>query len=553
LRSKTRDATSDQARLKPDDLAVRSGSWSIVLPVSGQQTIRFSGFRLDPGRGLARDDGTEVQLRPKSLELLVFLVSQAGRVVSKDELVEVVWNGLAVTEDSLTQCVHDVRRALSDTEQNLIRTVPRRGYLFAGQVSSEATLSPRDGAGPPLTTSDGPSLAVLPFLNLSGDPGQDYFADGMVEEITTALTRMKWLFVIARNSSFSYKGRNVDIGTISRELGVRYVLEGSVRKSSDRMRVTAQLVDASSGLQLWAEKFDGLLEDIFDLQDQITAKVVGAIAPRLELAEINRVSRKPTESLQAYDYYLRGLAAVYRVSREGNNEALASLYRAIDLDPGFATAYGVAARVYVQRASGTWIEDFEREYAEAERLARRAVELGQDDSVALASAAFALCELSGDPQSATLCVEKALALTPSLASAWLYSAWIRCAVADWKTALDHIGQVWRLSPNDPQAFSIHCCEGMAHFCAGNYQRALACAEAARQVKADYMLGHCLALASAAEAGVTEAAAAALQRARRMDPGVSIARVSRIQNFLDRDVREAWFHGLRRGGLPEETR
>jgi len=534
------------------DAAACAGIWSSTLPVSVPQTFRFSSFRLDAGRGLAREDGTHVQLRAKSLELLVFLVSQAGRVVTKDELVDAVWNGLAVTEDSLTQCVHDVRRALSDTEQNLIRTIPRRGYLFAGKVMSDMGSVSRSGQAAPLAAPDGPSLAVMPFLNLSGDSSQDYLADGMVEEITTALTRIKWLFVIARNSSFSYKGRNVDINTISRELGVRYVLEGSVRRANDRMRVSAQLVDASSGVQLWAEKFDGKLEDIFDFQDQITAKVVGAIAPRLELAEINRVMRKPTESLQAYDYYLRGLSAIYQITLEGNNEALVNLYRAIELDPGFATAYGVGARVYVQRASGTWIEDFDREFAEAERLARRAVELGQDDAVALASAAFALCELGGDPQSATLCVERALALTPSLATAWLYSAWIRCAVADWKTAFDHVRQVWRLSPNDPQAFSIHCCEGMAHFCARNYEQALACAEAARQVKADYMLSHCLALASAAKAGISEAAAAALQRALRMNPGVSIARVSRIQNFLDKDVREAWFDGLRRGGLPDGT-
>jgi TolB-like protein len=546
------NATNSGEGLRPDGASAPAGIGSAVLPASGLKTYHIPGFRLDPGRGLARDDGAPVQLRAKSLELLLFLASQAGRVVSKDELVEEVWNGQAVTEDSITQCIHDVRRALADGEQNLIRTVPRRGYLFAGQVTTGDVPKALQSAGPPVAASDGPSLAVLPFLNLSGDPGQDYLADGMVEEITTALTRMKWLFVIARNSSFSYKGRNVDVGTIGRELGVRYVLEGSVRRASDRMRVNAQLVDAGSGVHLWAEKFDGTLEDIFDLQDQITAKVVGAIAPRLELAEIDRVSRKPTGSLQAYDYYLRGLAAIYRVTREGNDEALSNLHRAIERDPGFATAYGVAARAYVQRASGMWIEDFEQELGEAERLARRAVELGQDDAVALASAAFALCELCDDPQSATLCVDKALVLTPSLASAWLYSAWIRVAIADWQTAFDHLGQVWRLSPNDPQAFSIHCCEGMAHFCARNYEKAMASAEAARQIKADYMLGHCLALASAAMSGNTQATTAALQRARRMDPGVSIPRVARIQNFSHEETRIAWFDGLRRGGLTEDA-
>ncbi len=383
------------------------------MPNLPGEVFRFSGFKLVPGRGLLRDDGAEVPLRAKSLDLLWFLVGNAGRVISKDELLGAVWNGLAVSEDSLTQCVHDVRRALADHEQSLIRTVPRRGYLFAGDAASQPP-QPVAAALPPQAKPDKPSLAVLPFLNLSGDPAQDYFADGIVEEIITALTRMKWLFVIARNSSFVYKGRATDLKTVSQELGVRYLLEGSVRKSGDRVRVSAQLIDAESGAHLWAEKFDATLEDIFDLQDHITANVVGAIAPRLELAEIDRVGRKATANLQAYDYYLRGLVGFYQITRPGNDEALANLYRAIEIDPGFATAYGVAARFLVQRNSGGWIDDVAREFGEAERLARRAIELGQDDAVALSCAAFALCDLCGDPKSAILCVDKATALCPSL-------------------------------------------------------------------------------------------------------------------------------------------
>jgi TolB-like protein len=523
------------------------------LPATGPHKYRFSGFRLDPESGLTRDDGTEIQLRAKSLELLIFLVSCAGRVITKDELLDVIWGGMAVSEDSLSQCIHDVRRALSDVAQNLIRTVPRRGYLFAGSavVEGELLRPPAIDTGIPVAIQrDGPSLVVLPFLNLSGDPSQDYFADGMVEEIITALTRMKWLFVIARNSSFFYKGRTVDIKTVSQELGVRYVLEGSIRTSGDRMRVSAHLVDADTGTHLWAEKFDGLLEDIFDFQDQITARVVGAIAPKLELAEIDRVSRKATESLQAYDYYLRGLADLYKITRAANDEALANLYRAIELDPNYATAYGFAARLYVQRNTGGWVEDYSREWGEAERLARRAIELGQDDAVALSCAAFALCELCGDPKSAILCVDRATALNPSLASAWLYSAWIRCEIADADTALAHLQCVRRLSPNDPQGYGLHSCEGIAHFSAGDYTRAMEAAEAAMQVKSDFILAHCLAMASAASAGLKEAADMARVRALRTAPSLSISRVSRIQPFYDKGVETAWFDGLRRAGLPE---
>ena len=499
-----------------------------------------------------RDDGTEIQLRAKSLELLIFLVSRAGRVVTKDELLDVVWGGMAVSEDSLSQCIHDVRRALSDVAQNLIRTVPRRGYLFAGSAAVDGELPqlPAAATSIPTVQRDAPSLAVLPFVNMSGDSNQDYFADGMVEEIITALTRMKWLFVIARNSSFSYKGRNVDIKTVSKDLGVRYVLEGSIRTSGDRIRVSAHLVDADTGAHLWAEKFDGLLADIFDFQDQITSRVVGAIAPKIELAEIGRVGRKATESLQAYDYYLRGLADFYRITRSGNDEALANLYRAIELDPNYATTYGFAARLYVQRNTGGWVEDYGREYGEAERLARRAIELGQDDAVALSCAAFALCELCGDPKSAVLCVDRATALSPSLASAWLYSAWIRCEIADVDTALAHIQRVRHLSPNDPQGYSLNCCEGLVHFSAGNYARAMEAAEAAMQVKSDFILAHCLAMASAANAGLTEVADMARVRALRTSPTLSISRVSRIQPFYDKGVETAWFDGLRRAGLPE---
>jgi TolB-like protein len=515
-----------------------------------EMSHKFAGFSLDRERGLLRDGKVDVQLRAKSLELLLHLVSNAGRVVSKSELLDAVWNGLAISEDSLTQCIHDVRRALGDSEQKLVRTVPRRGYLFPaemleapkiGQPNNEEVAGPIPGR---------PSLAVLPFLNLSGDPDQDYFADGMAEEIITALTRIKWLVVISRNSSFAYKGRAVDVKIVSHELGVRYLLEGSVRKASGRIRVSAHLVDADTGVQLWAERFDGTVEDIFELQDQITSRVVGAIAPKLESAEIDRAGRKATANLQAYDYYLRSLSGFYRITRPGNDEALFNLYRAIDLDPSFATAYGLAARVLVQRNSGGWIDDFEREFGEAEKLARRAVELGQDDAVALSCAAFALCDLCGDPKSAVICVDQALGLSPSLASAWLYSSWIRCAIADVKIALEHIQCVRRLSPNDPQAFSIHCCEGIVHFTAGNYRQALTSAEAAMQVKFDHILANCLAVTSAIHAGLADEAAAALRRVLRFNPSLSISRVSRIQPFYDKEVERVWFKGLREAGLPE---
>jgi len=237
----------------------------------------------------------------------------------------------------------------------------------------------------------------------------------MVEEIITALSRLRWLFVIARNSSFAYKRRAVDVKRIGRELGVRYILEGSVRKAGSRVRITGQLIDTSTGAHLWANRFDGALADIFDLQDQVTASVVGAIAPKPEQAEIERVKYKPTASLDAYDYYLRGMAAVHLWTREGNEEALAHFQRAIELDPGFASAYGMAARCYTQRKAAGWVVDRARDIAEAERTARRAVELGKEDALALAMAGNALAYVVGDLDDGAALIDQALALNPNLA------------------------------------------------------------------------------------------------------------------------------------------
>jgi TolB-like protein len=248
---------------------------------------------------------------------------------------------------------------------------------------------------------------------MSGDPEQEYFADGVVEEIITALSRFRHIFVIARDSSFTYKGRSADVKKIGRELGVRYVLEGSVRKAANKVRITGQLIDTSTRTHLWANRFDGSLGDIFDLQDQVTASVVGAIAPKLEQAEIERAKRKPTESLDAYDFYLRGIASLYQWTKESVSEALRLFYRAIELDPDFASAYGMAVRCYARRKADGWTTDRVRETAEAERLARRAAEVGKDDAVALCLGGFGLAYVVGDLARGAAMIDQALVLNPN--------------------------------------------------------------------------------------------------------------------------------------------
>ena len=255
--------------------------------------------------------------------------------------------------------------------------------------------------------------------NLSGDPEQDYFADGMVEEIITALSRMRWLFVIARNSSFTYKGRAVDVKQVGRELGVRYVLEGSVRKAGSRVRITGQLVDASTGAHLWADRFEGGLDDIFDLQDQVTASVVGAIAPRLEQAEIERAQAQADREASMPTITSCADGRHSPVDPGGQCRGVRLLHRAIELDPDFAAAYGMAARCFSQRKASGWVLDRHKDMAEAGRLARRAAELGTDDAIALGGAAFVQAYVVGDLDTAAELIARALWLDPSLAWAWL--------------------------------------------------------------------------------------------------------------------------------------
>jgi len=400
-----------------------------------------------------------------------------------------------------------------------------------------------------LALPDKPSIAVLPFENISRDPDQEYFADGMVEEIITALSRFRNLFVIARNSSFTYKGRAVDVKQVGRELGVRYVLEGSVRKAGERLRIAGQLIDASTGGHLWADRFEGALAQVFDLQDQVTASVVGAIAPKLEQAEIERAKRKPTGSLDAYDYFLRGLAGANRWTREANNEALSLFNRAIEVDPDFASAYGMAARCYAQRKAFGWMTDREHEIGEARRLARRAEELGKDDARAPCTAGLALGYVAGDSQEGAALIDQALVLNPNLASAWVFSGWSKIWLGEPEAAIEHAAHAMRLSPQDPQIFNMQSIMAFAHFFAGRYSEAISCAQKALREKPNYSLAILTLAASCALAGPDADARSAMARLRLLDPGLRIASVNEVLPISPENFAR-WAEGCPRAGLPE---
>ena len=403
---------------------------------------------------------------------------------------------------------------------------------------------------PALALPDKPSIAVLPFQNMSGDAEQEYFADGMVEEIITALSRFRELFVIARNSSFTYKGRAVDVKQVGRDLGVRYVLEGSVRKVANRVRITAQLIDAISGVHLWADRIEGTFDDVFELQDQVTENVIGAIAPKMEQAEIERAKRKPTDRLDAYDCYLRAMTYFYKWTSESISEALRLFYRAIELDPNFASAYGLAAWCYVRRRLSGWMEDPQKEMPELERLARRAVELADDDPVALYSGGWALVQISSDAEAGAALLDRALVLNPNMTGAWNVGGWAKIYLGEPNKAIDYFRRAIRLNPLDPLIPRMHTGVAAAQFLAGQYIEAAASAEnALRQHPNDQILLR-MAAASHALAGQITDAQKALGRVRHLNPALRLSKIAELAPCRRPEDVAKYVEGMRKAGLPE---
>jgi adenylate cyclase len=440
--------------------------------------------------------------------------------------------GVNISDDAHRQIRGKVEITFEDMGSRSLKNIaePMRVWrVRIGQSSWPAMLTkPPTETAQPLALPDKPSIAVLPFINMSGDPEQEYFADGMVEDIITALSRFKALFVIARNSSFTYKGRAVDVKQIGRELGVRYVLEGSVRKAANRVRITGQLVDTATGAHLWANRIDGGLGDIFDLQDQVTESVVGAIAPAVEKAEIERAKRKPTESLDAYSVYLRGLARLYQFAgRQVNDEALRLFNSAIELDPDFASAYGRAAFCYVAAKTNGWISVTPNEIAEVMRLAQRAVELGKDDAIALADSGWALAYVVRELGIGAGLIDRALALNSNLAEAWNCGGSIKIWLGEPELAIERFACAMRLSPLDPMATGMQAGTAHAHFFLGRYDEAASWAAMALQNRPDFQPGLRVDAASNAMAGRPEQAHKAMARLRQLNPALRVSNLKDV--------------------------
>lgn len=515
----------------------------------------FENFLLDTERHELRRGTKLVPLEPQVFDLLEYLIRNRERMVSKDDLIEAIWNGRTISDSTLSSRITAARHALADRgkEQRLIRTVARRGFRFVGDVregngSSTEIVGTKGGYAPRFTGK--PTIAVLPFTNISAAPEQQQFVDGLVEDITTELSQFCWLSVVARRVGPTHEGWAADIKHAGRDLGVHYLLEGSVRRAVDRVRVTARLIETSAGTHLWAQRFDARHNDIFTLQDQIAANVVGTIGPKLEQIEIERARRRAPESLESVHYYLRGMGKVYQWSRDGINDALSQFHKAIHVDPGFAAAHGMAAYCYVQRQSYGWMADRAKETTECARLAYRAAELAQGDAATLAKAAQAIAYVARDMDNGALFIERALKLNPGLAAAWYVSGWMRLFLGEPATAIEHLTQAISLSPFDPLAFKMHAGLAYAHFFAGHYDDASAMARSALLARPNYLTAVRAGAASHALAGRLDKARNLMAHMRKRDPALRLSNLTDVVPLCRSQDFARWAGSLHKAGLPD---
>lgn len=521
--------------------------------------LEFEDFVLDGDRRELRRGSDLVAIEPKVFDLIVHLVANWQRVVSKDDLITAVWSGRIVSDSALATAINAARVALGDSgeSQRLIKTFPRKGFRFVANVRersadrSIATDVATAAAEMTLALPDRPSLAVLPFANIGNNPEQDYFADGIVEELITALSRMRSLFVIARNSSFTFKGKVADAKDVGRELGVRYVLEGSVRRSASRLRITAQLVDAEKGTNLWADRFEGALDDVFELQDQITTCVIAAVSPQIEKAEIARAQRKTTESLDAYDVYLRGLAAYNQRTAETIEAAMRDFYRAIELGPDLASAYAMAAMALAMRRSRGWALDQEKEVAECRRLARLAVIIAPDDAVTLGFSGFALANGARELGDGAGLIDRALHINPHLGPVLLASGWVKVWLGEPELAIKHLTEAMRLSPVDPHMYMMQAAIAHAHFFAGQFDESAAWSQKALREQREGFPILRIAAASFAESGRLREAKLAVARLLQIDPALRIANFhERLGPYRLNEYVMRYGAALRKAGVPD---
>jgi TolB-like protein/Tfp pilus assembly protein PilF len=518
--------------------------------------FHFADHTLDTDRRELRRGSEPVAVEPQVFDLLIFLVENREHVVSKDDLIAGVWGGRIVSDSTLTSRINAARKAIGDSGENqrLIRTIARKGLRFVGDVRTQATggepqaasLAFEDILRPALPLPDKPAIAVLPFTNMTNDPQQDYFSDGISEDIITALSKLRWFFVIARNSSFIYKGRAVHMKQVGDELGVGYVVEGSVRRSGERVRITAQLNDVATGSHIWAERYDRDLADVFAVQDEITEAIVAAIEPQIYAAENFRARRKTPDSMDAWDLVMRALSHYWRVTRQDNVVAQALLEKATAIDPNYGQALGVLAASHSFGGHMGWA-DMAAVAPVAKRAATAAIGADSEDPWAhFALGGVYLFARRFDDSLAEF--ELALRLNPNFSLAQGYYGLTLAYCGRWEEGCLAARRALRLSPRDP--FSAIFCgiASYAQYVGHNYDEAMQLAREGIRQRSDFVGAHRVLTASAGMAGEREVASAALKELRRAQPNISLAWIaSQMPIQLDTE-REHYLEGFRRAGL-----
>ncbi|MEN3349533.1 MAG: hypothetical protein V7632_3168 [Bradyrhizobium sp.] len=511
---------------------------------------RFNDFSLDPERRELRRGDALVAVEPQVFDLLEFLIRVRDRVVSRDEVLAAVWHGRIVSAATLSSRINAARSAIGDNgeEQRLIRTLPRKGLRFVGEVTADAAPDRPATESPRL--SEGPSIAVLPFTNMSGDPEQDYFADGIAEDITTALARCSRLTVIARNSAFTYKGKAVDIRQVGRELGVFYVLEGSVRRGGDRLRITGQLIDAVSGAHLWADRFDGAADDVFDLQDRITESVVGAIEPTLHVAEAERRRAAPPDRLDAYDLLLRAYSLRYEFTPESMAAAIDCLDQALALDGAYAPALAASAYCHAMRHVQGWLvpNDAYRERAVAQ--AWRAVEIAPSDAQVLWMAAFAIWNMADEIEPARELFERSLSINPNSAMALVLGGWIEAMRGNQAAGRAMIERAQRLNPRDPRGWFASAALAICAVLDGNFPDAVSWADKALAQNRRFAVALRVLIVALVKTGDRERATQTARELLKVDPDFTVSGfLSRIP-FPVEAMSRTYVETLKAAGVPD---
>jgi TolB-like protein/cytochrome c-type biogenesis protein CcmH/NrfG len=521
----------------------------------------FADHVLDTDRRELRRSGEPIDVEPQVLDLLIYLIECRDRLVSKDDLIASVWSGRIVSDATLSSRVYAARKAVGDTgqDQKLIRTIPRKGHRFVGEVSTQSmdddlgalcAEPPLDELGgraePGLPLPDRPAIAVLPFVNMSDDPEQDYFSDGISEDLITALSRLRWFFVIARNSSFVYKGKSVNIKQVAQELGVGYVIEGSVRKEGDRVRITAQLNDVATGSHLWAERYDRGLADVFAVQDEITEAIVASIEPQLYAAENFRSKRRTPDNMDAWGLVMRALSHFWRITQADNVVAQELLEKAIAIDPHYGQALAVLSTSHTFCAYNGWSE-MATSVPIAERAALAAVRADSEDPWAHHALGCVHVLLRHFDEGIAE-FELALNLNPSFALALSVYGLALTFSGRWEEAGVATAKALRLSPRDPFAAIYNGIAAHAQLVGRNYEDAMRLAGASIRLRTDHVSGYRMLTAAAAMAGQAEIATAALRELRRLQPNFSLAWIASNLPFKHDADREHYLEAFRRAGL-----